>query len=169
MSVKQDIVLIAAVGEENRVIGSGLELPWHIPEDLKRFKRLTLGKPLLMGRVTYEAIIHQFGRPLGDRRTVVLSSRPSEGVLKGVETYKNVDDAMVALEDEPLIYIGGGATIYEHFLPRATMLELTIVEGSYEGDTFFPQYEHLIGDVFEEVMETRHPGFRFVTYRRVTE
>lgn len=162
----QDIALIAAVAEKNRVIGKGKDLPWRIPEDLKRFKRLTLGKPLLMGRATYEAIIHQFGRPLTDRRVVVLSRSGSRGLLKGVETYRNREDAMAALADEPLVYIGGGGKVYEQFLPVATTLELTLVEGDYDGDAFFPPYEHLIGTTFEQVFEARHPGFRFVTYRR---
>ena len=152
MTETQDISLIAAVSAENRVIGVGKNLPWHIPEDLKRFKRLTLGKPLVMGRATYEAIIHQFGKPLGDRRTVVLSRGGS------------IEDVMSALVDEPIVYIGGGGTIYEQFLPFATTLELTLVDGVHEGDTYFPEYEHLIGDKFEVVFEARHPGFRFVTY-----
>jgi dihydrofolate reductase len=160
----QDIVLIAALAEKNRVIGAGLNLPWHIPEDLKRFKRLTLGKPLVMGRATYESIIHQFGKPLGDRRTVVLSRGGSKNLLEGVETYRSIDEVMDALSDEPIVYIGGGGTIYEQFLPRATTLELTLIDGEFDGDTFFPPFEHLIGTVFEQVFEARHPGFRFVTY-----
>lgn len=167
MTETQDISLIAAVSAENRVIGAGKNLPWHIPEDLQRFKRLTLGKPLVMGRATYEAIIHQFGRPLGDRRTVVLSRGGSTGLLEGVETYASIEDVMAALVDEPIVYIGGGGTIYEQFLPLATTLELTLVDGAHKGDTYFPEYEHLIGDKFEVIFEARHPGFRFVTYRLI--
>ncbi len=161
-----DVILIAAVAENNLVIGDGLNLPWHIPEDLRRFKRLTLGKPLVMGRETYDAIIHQFGKPLGDRRTIVLTGNPDRPGLEGVETYTSIDDVMVALSEEPVIYIGGGGTVYEQFLPMATTLELTLVDGDHEGDTHFPRFEHLIDSTFELVFEARHPGFRFVTYRR---
>ena len=164
-----DIVLIAALAEKNRVIGSGRDLPWHIPEDLQRFKRLTLGKPLVMGRETYEAIIHQFGKPLADRRVVVLTNHGSTGILEDVETYGSIEEVLHGLADCPIVFIGGGGSVYEQFLPLATALELTLVEGDYEGDTWFPPYEHLIGDTFELVFESRHPGFRFVTYGRIDD
>ena len=162
-----EIVLIAAVAEKNRVIGKGLSLPWHIPEDLKHFKKHTLGHPLLMGRRTFESLIHQFGGPLPKRRNIVLTSR---GYIEGfpdIETYTSVGEVMESLKDEEVVFIGGGGKIYEHFLPLADRLELTLVEGDYEGDAFFPPFEHLIGSVFEQVEETPRDGFRFVTYRRM--
>jgi dihydrofolate reductase len=161
-----EIVLIAAVAEKNRVIGKDRDLPWHIPEDLKHFKRLTTGHPLLMGRKTFESIVHQFGGPLPERRMVVLTRRGVLSDYPDVETYPSIDAAMEALADEDTIFIGGGETIYEQFLPKADRLELTLVEGDYEGDTFFPEFEHLIGDVFERVREEPRDGFRFVTYER---
>ena len=161
-----EIVLIAAVAEKNRVIGKDRDLPWHIPEDLKHFKRLTTGHPLLMGRKTFESIVHQFGGPLPERRMVVLTRRGELSDYPDVETYPSIDAAMDALADEDVIFIGGGETIYEQFLPKADRLELTLVEGDYEGDTFFPEFEHLIGDVFERVREEPYDGFRFVTYER---
>lgn len=163
---RQDIILIAALAESNRVIGSGLHLPWHIPEDLQRFKRLTLGKPLVMGRATYEAIIEQFGAPLKNRRTVVLTRRGPVDGLEGVETYRSIPEVIQALADCPVVYIGGGGQIYSQFLPYATTLELTLVEGQYDGDTYFPPYEHLVGDRFAIAADEPHDGFRFVTYTR---
>ena len=168
-SETQEVILIAAVAEKSRVIGNGLDLPWHIPEDLKRFKRLTLGQPLIIGRTTYDAIIHQFGRPLADRRIVVLTRGGSDALPDDVETYASIDEAMDALSECPLIYVAGGSSVYEQFLPRATALELTLVEGDHAGDAHFPEYEHLIGDTFEKTFEARHPGFRFVTYERIDE
>ncbi len=162
--VGQEIILIAALAESNRVIGRELELPWHIPEDLKRFKRLTLGKPLVMGRTTYRAIIEQFGAPLKNRRTVVLSSRGAVDGLEGVETYKSIPEALKGLADEPEIYIGGGGGVYAQFIPIATKMELTLIEGDYEGDTYFPSFEDLVGDVFEVADEEQREGYRFVTY-----
>ncbi len=161
-----EIVLIAAVAEENRVIGKDRDLPWHISEDLQRFKRLTTGHPLLMGRRTFESILHQFGGPLLQRRNVVLTSQGPFADYPEVETYASVDEAMAALAREARIFIGGGARIYAQFLPLADLLELTLVEGRYEGDTFFPAFEHLVGPVFEVAAEDRREGFRFVTYVR---
>lgn len=165
---RQEIILIAALAESNRVIGRSLELPWHIPEDLRRFKRLTLGKPLVMGRTTYRAIIEQFGAPLKNRRTVVLSSRGPVDGLEGVETYRNIEDVLDALSDCEEIYIGGGGGVYRQFLPLATRMELTLIEGDYDGDTYFPEFEHLVGDEFTIAAEEQRPGFRFVTYDRAS-
>jgi dihydrofolate reductase len=162
-----EIVLIAAVAEANRVIGKGMDLPWHLPDDLKRFKRLTTGHPLLMGRKTFESIVHQFGGPLPDRRLVVLTSKGHLPDYPDVEAYASIEAAMDALADEDVVFIGGGEAIYRQFLPHADRLELTLVEGDYKGDTHFPAYEHLIGDVFEPVDEDPRDGFRFVTYERM--
>jgi dihydrofolate reductase len=160
------IVIIAAVAEKNRVIGNGKDLPWHIPEDMRRFKALTTGHPLIMGRRTFESIIHQYGRVLPDRRNIVITSR---GMLPGypdIETYGSVEEALDAVADAPRAYIGGGGTIYEQLLPKSDRLDLTLIEGDYEGDTYFPPYEHLIGPVFEKTHEEPYEGFRFVVYER---
>jgi len=164
-----DIVLIAAVAEDNRVIGKDKDLPWHIPEDLKHFKRLTTGHPLLMGRKTFESIVHQFGGPLPDRRTVVLTSEGELPEYPEVEAYASIDAALEALEGEGTVFIGGGEAVYEQFLPRADRLELTLVEGDYEGDTYFPKYEHLVGDTFAITRDDPRDGFRFVTFERRTD
>jgi dihydrofolate reductase len=161
-----ELVIIAAVAESNRVIGKDHDLPWHIPEDLKRFKRLTTGHPLLMGRRTFESIVHQFGGPLPDRRLVVLTTNGPFEDYPEVETYPTIDDAMEALSDADTVFIGGGESIYDQFLPRADRLELTLIEGDYEGDTYFPPFEHLIGDTFEATTVDERDGFRFVTYER---
>jgi len=162
-----EIVLIAAVAEENRVIGRDHDLPWHIPEDLHHFKELTTGHPLLMGRRTFESVLHQFGGPLPDRRMVVLTSQGPFADYPDVETYGSIDAAMTALSDADTVFIGGGEAVYRQFLPRADRLELTLVEGHYEGDTYFPPFEHLVGDLFETTTVDERDGFRFVTYERV--
>ena len=161
-----EIVIIAALAEKDRLIGRGRELPWHIPEDLKRFKRMTSGHPLLMGRRTFEAVVHQFGRPLPNRRNIVISSTGDVMEHPDVEVVSSIEDALTATRDEDLVFIGGGATIYSQLLDRADRLELTLVEGDFEGDTYFPPYEHLVGDVFAQTAEERHEGFRFVTLER---
>ncbi|PEN14461.1 dihydrofolate reductase [Longibacter salinarum] len=161
-----EIVLIAAVAEENRVIGRDLDLPWHLPEDLKRFKRLTTGYPLILGRKTFQSIVHQFGGPLPNRRMIVLTRKGLDEDYEEVETYSSLDRALESVDGENTVFIGGGEAIYRQFLPHADRLELTLVEGEYDGDTYFPEYEHLIGDVFEATEVDERDGYRFVTFER---
>lgn len=162
-----ELVIVAAVAENNRVIGQDRDLPWHIPEDLKHFKELTTGHPLLMGRRTFESVVHQFGGPLPNRRMVVLTRQGPFEEYPDIETYPSLEAAMTALADADTVFIGGGQTIYEQFLPKADRLELTLVEGDYEGDTYFPAFEHLIGTDFKQTTCDERDGFRFVTYERV--
>ncbi|NND71417.1 MAG: dihydrofolate reductase [Rhodothermales bacterium] len=164
---RPQIVVIAAVATRNRVIGDGLDLPWRIPEDLKRFKRLTLGHPMIMGRRTFDSLVEQFGGPLKGRRLLVLSSRGQMESFPQIEVFPSIAEALEAVRDDELVFIGGGGGVYEEFIPLADTLELTEVEGDYSGDTFFPPYEHLIGSEFEEVQREDRDGFSFVTYERI--
>ena len=161
------VVIIAAVGARDRVIGKGKDLPWHIPEDLKRFKAMTSGHPVLMGKRTFESLLHQLGRPLPGRLNIVLAHEASWHEWDNVVVHSSIDDALAAASDAPTVFITGGATVYAHFLPIADRLELTLVEGEYDGDVFFPEYEHLIGTVYEEIERDQRDGFAFVTYRRL--
>lgn len=175
-----EIVVIAAVAEApgypgDRLIGAGLDLPWRIPEDLRRFKRLTLGHPLVMGRRTFESLMHQFGGPLAGRDNAVLTREGLDEVPPGVQVFGSLDDALAAFDDRERVFIGGGASVYEAALPRADRLELTLVEGVFAGDTYFPPYRHLTegpGAAFEQVAVETHaaegpvPAFRFETFLR---
>lgn len=154
------IAIIAAIAR-NRVIGSKGRLPWRIPEDLARFRRLTTGHALLMGRHTHEAI----GRALPGRRNVVLSASP----IPGVETHSALDRALAALGGEELVFVIGGASLFEALLPSADLLHLTLVDASPEGDVFFPPYEHLLGTAFRRTAVERHEGFRFEDYTRIPQ
>lgn len=158
--------MIAAVAVQNRVIGHSMELPWRLSEDLKRFKRLTLGHPVVMGRLTFESLVNQMGGPLPGRRNIVLTSQDGLEGFPDLETYPSVDAVLTALADEPRVFIGGGESVYAAFLPLADRLELTLVDGPYEGDAYFPPYEHLVGRLFTVSQEEAHEGFRFVTYGR---
>ena len=160
-----NLSLIVAASENN-VIGRSGDLPWRLSGDLKRFKRLTMGHPLVMGRRTFESLVHQFNGPLPGRRLVVLTSRGPFAAYPDIETYPSLDAALAALADAGVIFIGGGSTVYEQFLSLADRMELTLVEGDYEGDTYFPPFEHLVGPAFEIAEEDRRDGFRFVTYVR---
>ena len=165
---RPEVVVIAALSKHNRVIGRGYDLPWPpIRPDLKRFKQLTKGHALVMGRTTFESIILQFGRLLPDRRMVVLTSRGALPDYPDVETFSTLPGALQALQNESLIFIGGGARPYAEALTLADRLELTLVEGTYEGDVYFPPYEHLIGSEFHLTAQERGPGYAFHTYQRL--
>ncbi|MFQ5750783.1 MAG: dihydrofolate reductase [bacterium] len=163
---RPEIVLIAAVAEKNRIIGKDGKLPWYISEDLRRFKRLTLGHAVLMGRKTFESILQRLSQPLPERRNVVLTSHKSFPDYPEVETYSSFEVAIEALTDEPVVFVIGGETVFKETLGLADRLELTIVEGDYKGDAFFPEYEHLIGERFKLVAKEQGEGYRFETFKR---
>lgn len=168
-----ELVIIAALAERDRLIGDGLDLPWHLPTDLKRFKRLTIGHPLIMGRRTFESLVHQFGGPLPKRANAVLTRDAAKaGALKAAHpeilVFSSLESAFAHFAKVERVFIGGGAAVYKAALPLADRLELTLVDGSYSGDTYFPPYAHLIGPVFAKTASDHHDGFRFVTYERQT-
>lgn len=121
---------------DDRIIGKDNDMPWHLPADLAYFKKTTLGKPVVMGRKTYESI----GRPLPGRQNIVISRDPNYQA-EGVEVVSSVDAAIDKAGDvEEVMVIGGGA-IYAHCLPAAQRLYITHIQASVEGDTQFPAYD----------------------------
>ena len=128
------VSIIVAVAE-NGTIGDRNALLWHISEDLKRFKALTTGHPVIMGRKTYESL----GRPLPNRTNVVLSR--SGGGVPGCRVARSLDEALALFPDDEELFIIGGAQIYEQALPLADRLYLTRVCHPYEGDTSFPEWD----------------------------
>ena len=138
-------VLVAAVAE-NGVIGADAEMPWHYPADLAHFKRLTTGHPVIVGRPTYESIVDRIGAPLPERTSVVLSTRdldvPDGAVLAG-DIDEAIERAAAAAADHGVetVYVIGGATVYEAFLPFADRMVLTAVPERPEGDTYFPDWD----------------------------
>ncbi len=145
----------------NRVIGAGNEIPWHLPEDFKWFKRMTTGHVIVMGRKTFESI----GKPLPNRTTIVLSRSPLK--IPGVSVVANLKE-LGSLEGKLAgreIFICGGAQVYEQALPMCSDLYLTLVKRNVEGDTFFPAFE----DEFtlkEEILNG--PEFKILHYQRVS-
>ncbi|RUO29794.1 type 3 dihydrofolate reductase [Aliidiomarina sedimenti] len=128
------ISLVAAMAA-NRVIGKGGDMPWHLPKELKYFKEITLGKPVVMGRRTYESI----GRPLPGRHNIVISgSNPS--LPDEVSVVSSVDEALQAAGAVDEIMVIGGGEIYRQFLPVATRLYLTEIDLVVDGDTWFPEF-----------------------------
>lgn len=128
------ISLIAAM-DKNRVIGNDGGIPWHLPSDLQHFKAMTLGKPMIMGRATFDSI----GRALPGRRNIVLSRQPGV-VCKGCDVYSNLDDALASTDPNDEVMIIGGATLYKLCLPKASRMYLTLIDTSVPGDTYFPQW-----------------------------
>ncbi len=157
-----NVWIIAAVSENN-VIGNGNALPWRIPEDLARFKALTLGNTLIMGRKTYESI----GRPLPGRTTVVLTRREdfaAPGVLVAHDR-----EAALSLVAGPTAFVAGGADVYRLFLPFASKLFLTRVHGVYDGDTSFPPFdadEWRLASCEPCVLRETAPSITFEVYER---
>jgi dihydrofolate reductase len=157
--------LIAAVAK-NGVIGKGGRLPWHLPDDLKRFKQLTLGHPILMGRRTYESI----GRPLPGRQNIVISESLNEPP-PGTDLAHSLDEAihLMATHNGPAFIIGG-AVLYTAALPRVEALHLTQVDAEVEGDAHLPPIDKSQWRLIEEIphpADDRHAlPFRFCTYRR---
>ncbi|WP_188904456.1 dihydrofolate reductase [Deinococcus aerophilus] len=119
---------------ENRVIGRDGDLPWRLPADLAHFKRLTLGKPVVMGRRVYDSI----GRPLPERQNIVLTRNP-DFVAPGCAVVHTPEHALQAAENAAEIMIIGGEEVYRLYLPALTRVELTLVHAEVPGDTFFPE------------------------------
>ena len=127
--------LIVAMSN-NHVIGVNNRLPWHLTADLKRFKSLTLGKPILMGRKTHESI----GRPLPGRRNIILTAEMRYQAT-GCEVVHSPEEALRAAGESDELMVIGGSSLYERFLPEADRLYLTLIDGDFAGDTFFPAIE----------------------------
>ena len=128
------VSLIVAM-DQNRLIGAGNKMPWHLPADLRHFRQTTLGKPVVMGRKTFESI----GKPLPGRRNLVVSGNRGF-VAPGCEVSHSLGDALSACEAAVEVMVIGGATIYTQALPRADRLYLTTIEHAFDGDTYFPQW-----------------------------
>jgi len=161
MPARPEIFLVAAVAA-NGVIGNAGGMPWHIPEDFRRVKRLMMGKPLVMGRKTFESLP---GVLPGRRHIVITRDRAWEA--DGAEIAHSLEAAL-ALAAAPAIVIFGGAAIYALALPRATRIELTEIHADIPGDTIMPP----LGEGWREEARAEHaaengrPAFAFVTLRR---
>ena len=158
----REVVLVAAM-DRDRGIGRDGALPWHLPDDLRRFKRLTTGHAILMGRKTAQSL----GRALPQRRNLVLT-RSGAVPFEGMEAVASLDEAL-ALAGDTLVVIGGGE-VYALALPIATRLELTLVDASLAADAWFPAFD---AGAWREIGREHHAGderhrhaFDFVTLER---
>ena len=169
-SRKIEIILLAAVAE-NGVIGRDNALPWRLKSDLQRFRRISMGKPVLMGRKTYESI----GKPLTGRTNIVVS-RQRDFAAPGIVAAGNIDASLEVARGDALrraadtIVVIGGTEVFVQTLPLADRLEITIVHAAPEGDTFFPTIDP---HAWREAERNSHPpgphddaAFTYVTYER---
>jgi len=130
------IISIIAAMDRNRLIGNNNQLPWHLPADFAHFKAKTMGKPILMGRKTFESI----GKPLPGRTNIVLSRDP-DLQIEGVVCVHSLQGAITAAADSDEMMIIGGSTIYEMLLPQADRMYLTYVDAEFDGDAWFPDFD----------------------------
>lgn len=156
------INIIAAVAKNN-VIGKGNDLPWDIPEDLKHFQTLTSGKTVLMGSNTFESIVKRLGRPLPNRKNIVVTIQKEYQAPEGVEVYYSLTEAIDALQNQE-VWVIGGASIYKQMIDVADKLYITHVDMEPEGDTFFPEINPAW---WKKIEEEPHPGFNFTVYNRI--
>lgn len=165
MSKKPLISLIVAMAQ-NRAIGINNKMPWHLSADLKRFKKLTSGHSVIMGRKTFESLP---GGPLPNRRNIILSETLNP-VPKGCEKVESIAEALRLTNQEQEVFVIGGGSIYEQFLPLADKLYLTIIEADFEADTYFPFINYNDWELTEKVVMDNdlQSGFvyRFETYER---
>lgn len=156
------LILIAAVAR-NGAIGKDNQLLWRLPEDLKFFKRTTLGCPVIMGRKTFESI----GRPLPGRRNVVVT-RQAEWHHDGVDTAHSLKNALTLVKDEDRVFVIGGGELYAQALPQADQLILTEVDAEFDADTFFPTWDRsLFIESSRETHLSEHGWpYHFVVYDR---
>ena len=167
--MKPEIVIIAAVAQ-NRVIGKDNQLLWHLPEDMAHFKAMTSGRPVIMGRKTWESLPPRF-RPLPGRRNIVISRQP-DYAAPGAELADSLENALARLStveaEHGPVFVIGGEQIYRQALTLADRLEITEVELAPEGDAWFPEISTVDWEIQQKTPVDRSspPACHFVTYRR---
>ena len=144
---------------ENRVIGKDGKLPWSIKEDMLHFKTLTTGFPCIMGRKTYESLPQ---RPLPNRENLIISSTLTDN-SPGVKFFTTINSALNYCKDYSKVFICGGGSIYKDAINSANKIELTLLHGNYEGDTYFPEIDK---KQWIEIDIIKHDSFSFVTLAR---
>ncbi len=168
------ICAVVAIGK-NRELGKDGKLLWRIPDDLRRFKRLTLGYPIILGRKTFESIVEYLGKPLPERTNIVVSRKGPSFVDSQGRSFANVvvasslEEAIASARElnSEEIHIGGGAEIYKQALSYIDKLYLTLIDDKKDADTFFPPYEdQFTKKVFEESHEWNGIKYRWVDLER---
>ena len=159
-------ISIVCAMSKNYVLGNNNQLPWHLPADLRHFKEITLGKPVIMGRKTYDSI----GKPLPNRRNIVISRDPNL-IIPGCEIVHSLDTAIQLAGNEQEIMIIGGGNIFMQTLPLAQRMYLTIINQDFVGDAYFPQWnetEWKIVERSDHLPDDKNPyAYSFLTLDRI--
>lgn len=160
-----ELSIIVAVAKDY-AIGHNNKLLWHISEDLKRFKAITMGMPIIMGRKTYQSI----GKPLPGRKNIIIT-RNEQLKIEGCECHNTLESAIDSCKDFKEVFIIGGGEIYKQTLPIADKLYLTVVDNHYDADTFFPEidmmkWEETSFDHYEKGDKFQYP-FSFINYKKI--
>ncbi len=160
-------VSIIVAMDRNNLIGASNQIPWHIPGELKRFREITMGKPIIMGRKTHESI----GKPLDGRENIVLTKN-EEINFEGVKCYSNLDDIFTSFRNEKEVFVIGGSQIYEITLPIANRLYITMIDREYSGDTWFPKVDFSKWKTIERnniIEKTTQTEYSNIIYDRINE
>jgi dihydrofolate reductase len=155
------ILAIIVAHDPQLVIGKDGSLPWHYSEDMRYFKRTTMGHALLMGRVVFESLNK---KPLPGRKNIVLSRGQN---FEQVPTFSAIDDALASLQNEEVVFCIGGGSVYRQVLPITDELFVTEIHQKYEGDTRFPEYRDEIGFIWREIKRDNREALSFVVYERM--
>lgn len=162
------ISLIVAKAENN-VIGSSNELPWYLPKDLKHFSQITTGHTVIMGRKTYESIIARIGKPLPNRKNVIVS-RQTDFIAPDCVVVSSIEEAIRNIPEDEEVFILGGAQIYQQALPLVNRLYITHVHSKPEGDILFPEINleewNKTSEVHNQKDEKHFADFTWATYDR---
>jgi len=157
------ISLIAAL-DKNNLIGAADRLPWHLPAEFKHFKKVTLGKPIIMGRKTFESI----GKPLPGRQNIVISRQGF--AAEGITSVSSIETALQVIKDAPEVMIIGGANLYQQMINKADRMILTHVDAECEGDVWFPEINadtwEIISEEHYDADEKNNYNFNIITYQR---
>lgn len=169
MPLVSPLVSIVVAAAANGVIGRDNAMPWHLPEDLAQFRRLTLGRPVVMGRKTYESILAALGKPLPGRTNLVVTRRPGFAA-PGCTVAGSLEAALQAAREADEVFVIGGAEIYRLALARADRVYLTRIDAAFAGDATFPALDPA---QWREAAREDHPpaggrsfGFAFLRYER---
>ncbi|NNE64639.1 MAG: type 3 dihydrofolate reductase [Gammaproteobacteria bacterium] len=159
------LLSIICAMDKNRLIGNNNKLPWHLPADLALFKKNTLGKPIVMGRKTFESL----GRPLPGRQNIVVTSNPHWSA-EGCNVANGIDQALEIANSADEVMLIGGASLYQQTIKIADILYLTLINHVFSGDTWFPQFDQqhwtIAEETFFEINETNSHSFSFIKYIR---
>lgn len=154
------IVSLIAAMAENRVIGNKNTIPWNIPSDQKRFRKITMGHSLIFGRITFETL----GRPLAGRKNIILTRNPNYQA-RGAIVVHSLEEAFSYCKGEEEIFIGGGGMVFHETIALAHRIYLSVIHRSYEGDIFFPIVPPYFSEVAREEIQNT-PPYSFIRYER---